>query len=98
MEKNKFIKSKKELNLLVERAKNGKAKSQHELAFYYYTGNNFKQNKTEAFKWWNLASKKDFAKAHFNLAMMYFNGDGIEKNIKKSYEYANLSIKKKCLK
>ena len=95
MEKNKFIKSKKELNLLVERAKNGKAKSQHELAFYYYTGNNFKQNKTEAFKWWNLASKKDFAKAHFNLAMMYFNGDGIEKNIKKSYEYANLSIKKK---
>ena len=35
--KNKFFKSKKELNLLVERAKNGKAKSQHELAFYYYT-------------------------------------------------------------
>ena len=95
--KNKFFKNKKQLKLLVENANKGKVKSQHELAFYYYTGNNFKKNRTKAFNWWKLASEKDFGKAHFNLAMMYFNGDGIKKNIKKSYEYANLSIKKKHL-
>ena len=95
--KNKFFKTKKQLKLLVENANKGKVKSQHELAFYYYTGNNFKKNRTKAFNWWKLASKKDFGKAHFNLAMMYFNGDGIKKNIKKSYDYANLSIKKKHL-
>jgi len=86
---------KKEIKLLILKAKKGNPKSQHELAFEYWEGENLKQDFSEALKWWKLSASKGFAKASFNLGAMYFNGNGVPVDYKKSYYYLNLSIKKR---
>jgi len=86
---------KKEIKSLILKAKKGDPKSQHELAFEYWAGENLKKDFSEAMKWWKLSASKGFGKACFNLGAMYFNGDGVPVNYKKAYYYLNLSIKKK---
>ena len=86
---------KKEIKSLILKAKKGDPKSQHELAFEYWAGENLKQDFSEALKLWKLSASKGFVKACFNLGAMYFNGNGVPINYKKAYYYLNLSIKKK---
>jgi len=86
---------KKKIKSLILKAKNGNPQSQHELAFEYWSGENLKQDFSEAMKWWKLSSSNGFAKAYYNLGCMYMNGDGTHINYKKSYYYFNLSIKRK---
>ena len=80
---------------LILKAKKGDPQSQHELAFEYWSGENLKQDFSEAMKWWKLSASNGFGKAYFNLGSMYYNGDGVPANYKKAYYYLNLSIKKK---
>ena len=86
---------KKEIKSLILKANKGDPKSQHDLAFNYWTGKNLKQDSSEAMKWWKLSASKGFGKAYFNLGRMYYYGDGAPVNYKKAYYYLNLSTKKK---
>jgi len=86
---------KKKIKSLILKAKKGNPQSQHELAFEYWSGENLKQDFSEAMKWWKLSASKDFGKAYYNLGAMYANGDGVPVNYKKAYYYHNLSTKKK---
>ena len=80
---------------LILKAKKGNPKSQHELAFEYWSGENLKKDYSEAMRLWKLSASKGFAKAYYNLGCMYMNGWGTHINYKKSYYYFNLSIKQK---
>ena len=85
---------KKEIKSLILKANKGDPKSQHDLAFNYWTGKNLKQDSSEAMKWWKLSASKGFGIAYFNLGRMYYYGDGAPVNYKKAYYYLNLSTKK----
>ena len=86
---------KKEIKSLILKANKGDPKSQHDLAFNYWTGKNLKQDSSEAMKWWKLSASKGFGIAYFNLGRMYYYGDGAPVNYKKAYYYLNLSTKKR---
>ena len=58
---------KKEIKSLILKANKGDPKSQHDLAFNYWTGKNLKQDSSEAMKWWKLSASKGFGIAYFNL-------------------------------
>jgi len=77
---------KKNIKLLILKAKKGNPKSQHELAFEYWSGKNLKKDYSEAMRLWKLSASKGFAKAYYNLGCMYMNGWGTHINYKKSIE------------
>lgn len=65
---------------LYNRAKDGDAEAQHDLARCYYHGYGITQNYEEAVKWWRLAAEQGYAEAQFNLGVSYAFGEGVRQD------------------
>ena len=88
-------KTKKEIEILKQKAQIGDPASLHELAFYHQAGMYVEQDFTKAMELWKKAARKGYGPAYHNLVSMYYNGLGVEPNYKEAYKYLLLSIKKK---
>lgn len=88
-------KTKKQIELLKNKASLGDPSSLHELAFYHQAGMYVEQDYNKALQLWKKAANKGFGPAYHNLVSIYYNGLGVRPNIRKAYKYLLLSIKKK---
>ncbi len=68
-------------------AEAGSSSAREMLGFAYISGRGVAQDKSEAFKWTQLAADAGRVSAQFYLAMMYSRGDGVEINLEKSILY-----------
>lgn len=75
-----------DLRDIMNKAKNGDAESQTELARMYEEGNGVKQSDAEAIKWYTLAAEQGDKVAQNNLAVFYEMGIGVEKDEKKAFD------------
>ena len=63
-----------------EKAEEGDAEAQFNLALMYEKGDGIKQDKQKAFYWYKKAAEQGNAEAQYRLAVMHDKGDGIEQN------------------
>lgn len=74
-----FKNSKDEISILdlQEKAKQGDAKAQVQLAVMYLSGTTIPQDKQEAARLFRLAAEQGNGEAQSNLAMLYLSGNGV---------------------
>ncbi len=77
----------KAIELLTKAATSGHVSSQKVIANIYYSGNDVKENKSEAFKWYLMAAESGDAGSQLKVGDMYISGEGIETNSSKAYEW-----------
>lgn len=70
----------KEVEGLVNQARNGSAKAQFRLALAYETGHGTRQSYQDAIRWYTSAAHQGFAAAQFHLALIYEEGRGVKKD------------------
>ncbi len=75
------LKSKIGFQTLEERAQNGDAQSQYQLALMYDLGIGVSKNTVLSFKYYKQSAKQNYPKAQYNLAIAYALAKGVEKNI-----------------
>lgn len=66
-----------DLAVLTEKANQGDAEAQYDLAKLYYNGTGVSQSYEEAAKWYRKSAEQGFAKAQNNLGVCYINGEGV---------------------
>ena len=67
-----------------ERAEQGDAEAQYQLADQYWLGWGVPQDYLTAVKWYTSAADQGFALAQYSLAQMYANGEGVAQDIEKA--------------
>lgn len=72
--------SKSQLDQLKRNKADGDFEGQFQIASLYFDGTCFKQNKTEALKWFQRAAEDGHIKSQLFLATSYIRGDGIPKD------------------
>ena len=65
---------------LQQKANDGDAQAQFDLALCYANGTDIEKNEELAFNWHKKAAEQGFAEAQFNLDRCYFEGRGVEQN------------------
>lgn len=76
---------------LKQKAEEGDATSQNNLAARYLAGNGVEKDYKLAFKWFEKASNQGLSAAQGNLARMYEKGMGVPKDIVKQHMWLSLS-------
>jgi len=79
------------LDALRNLAEKGDARSQFALGIRYATGDQVRQNYTEAARWFLLAADRGEVKAQSVLAAYYWDGTGVPKDLSKAYFWAILA-------
>ena len=74
-----------------ERAEQGDAAAQFNLALMYEDGIGVTQDDKEAVKWYRLAAEQGYALAQYNLATMYYRGEGVILDIVIAHMWFNIS-------
>jgi len=69
---------------LLNEARAGDAKAQHQVGVKYFEGADVKKDYAESAKWFTLASQGGYAESQYNLAQLYESGTGVEKDISKA--------------
>lgn len=72
---------------LKEKAEQGDAKAQNELATMYYKGDGVSQDYSEALKWYRKAAEQDYAIAQYYIGLMYGNGLGVPQNVSEAVKW-----------
>lgn len=70
----------KSVEQTIQKAKQGDAEAQYQLASYYSEGNLVKQNKEEAAKWCLKAAEQGHVEAMCKIGLAYLTGDSVERN------------------
>jgi len=79
------------LDALRSLADNGDASAQFALGIRYATGDQVKQDHTQAARWFMLAADRGEVKAQSVLAAYYWDGTGVQKDLSKAYFWAILA-------
>jgi len=79
------------LDALQRLAEQGDATAQFALGARYATGDNVKQDYSEAAHWFELAADRGEAKAQSVIAAYYWDGTGVSKDLSKAYFWAILA-------
>lgn len=74
-----------------EKAEEGDAETQFQLAKLYDDGKGAQQDKKKALYWYKLAADQGLAKAQYNLGWMYGKGDGMPENKPEAAKYYKLA-------
>ena len=98
---NQVIAAASDISEILNKAEEGNPQAQNKLGDYYRLGINVEKNPKTAFKWYKIASKKNFNKALNNMGMCFMTGFGVEKNeveavkwFKKGYEAGDITASK----
>jgi TPR repeat protein len=70
-----------------EKAEQGDAQAQYQLADQYWLGWGVPQDYVMAISWYTKAAEQGFAQAQFSLAQMYANGEGIAQNLTEALKW-----------
>lgn len=71
-------------DILLNEARAGDAKAQHQVGVKYFEGKDVKKDYSESVKWFNLAAQGGYAESQYNLAQLYESGTGAEKDLSKA--------------
>ncbi len=82
------------IKAILDNAKKGDSEAQNEVGRWYYIGRHFKQNYSEAIKWWSLSAKQGNIKAIGNMAVCYRLGHGVDADSVTSAKLMLKSIEK----
>ena len=65
------------LEQLKQKAERGEAKSQLELGYRYFHGNETTKDLTQAIDWFRRAAEQGYTPAEYVLGLRYMNGEGV---------------------
>jgi len=72
---------------LQQKANDGDAQAQFDLALCYANGTAIEKNEEQAFDWLKKATEQGFAEAQCGLAGCYFKGKGVEQSYRRAFEW-----------
>ena len=75
------------VEVLIEQANQGSVEAQFLLGWFYFTGNDVRQDYAKAKEWFEKAAAQGDAEAQFNLGVMYGNGEGVRQDYVKAREW-----------
>ena len=81
------------LGLWMPLAEQGNSSAQVSIGLMYNQGHGVEEGKSEAAKWYALASEQGYAPAKWRLAMLYYHGSGLEQNYKKAADLYHAAAK-----
>ena len=79
------------LESLIQKAENGDANAQLDLALRYDEGKGVVENKAEAVKWYQLAANQGNLLAQCNLGVMFDEGEGVAQDKKEAVKWYQLA-------
>lgn len=82
-----------DLAVLTEKANQGDAEAQYNLAILYYNGNVVSQSYEEAVKWYRKSAEQGYAKAQNNLGICYIFGKGVPQSDTEGVKWVSMSAK-----
>ena len=79
---------------ILDKAEQGDAKAQFDIAVIYYQGLRIDQNLQEAAKWYLKSAEQGYSPAQANLSSMYLQGVGVERNDAEAKKWIDKAIER----